>query len=107
MSTALSNRKLVCVVWDDAHGCGAGEYSEADVIRDFHKAITFYSYGLLIQHDAAGITIVSEETEDEDLRGITFIPAGMILEVVDMGIPRRRSAARATKTAPPPPPPPQ
>lgn len=91
MSTVLSrdNKPLVCVVWDDAHAMLAGDYTQQEVDMQFHKASRYYAFGLLLLNNEKGVTIATEWCE-EGWRGLNFIPAGMVVEVIDLGVPKRK-----------------
>jgi hypothetical protein len=83
-----STHPLVAVVWDDAKATAVVEYDLNEVRTQFHKAARFTTYGLMLVDDEKGITLASEEGDDRNLRGLTFIPRPMIIEVVVLA--RRR-----------------
>jgi hypothetical protein len=76
------------VIWDDAHN-DQNEFTVEQVKTNFHKPIRTCNYGLKIQDDDQGITLTPEEDERGDLRHVFFIPRKMVVEVVDLGIPKR------------------
>lgn len=88
MKPALSVRPLVAVRWNDAHAMAIGEFTQEEV--DATGAYQFTTYGLLARDDDAIVAVASEEGEDGKLRGVTFIPRGMVVEIVDLGAPSRR-----------------
>jgi hypothetical protein len=96
--SALANHKLVCVVWDDAHS-PSGAFTADEIRRDQHKPVRYNSFGLLIADDERGISIAQEQDNDGGLRGVTFVPRGMVVDVIDFGIPKRRTPRKA-KAAP-------
>ena len=99
MATGLSTKHLVCVVWDDAH-ITLDEYNQAEVERDFHGPCKVNTFGLLVADDAAGVTLAMQEgAEDGKFRHLNFIPRGMIVEVVDLGPPKKKTK-RAKKIKP-------
>ena len=85
----LSKFHLTAVIWDDAHH-SLEEYTVEDVGRNFHKAARTTNYGLLIKQDEQGVTLTSEEDEAGELRHVFFIPSKMIVEIVDLGVPKRK-----------------
>ena len=85
-----SNLPLAAVVWDDAKATAVVEYDLNEVRTQFHKAARYTTYGLLVVQDDKGITLASEEGDDQNLRGLTFIPRQMVVEVVLLGKPRAR-----------------
>lgn len=93
-----SSHPLVAVVWDDAKATAVVEYDLNEVRTQFHKAARYTTYGLLLVDDDKGITLASEEGDDQNLRGLTFIPRAMIVEVAFLGRPRARKP-RAKKPA--------
>ena len=97
-----STHPLAAVVWDDAKATAVVEYDLNEVRTQFHKAARYTTYGLLLVDDEKGITLASEEGDDQSLRGLTFIPRPMIVEVamlprhrVRKAKPRRRAPAPA------------
>ncbi len=87
-----STLPLAAVVWDDAKATAVVEYDLNEVRTQFHKAARYTTYGLLVIQDDKGITLASEEGDDRNLRGLTFIPRQMVVEVVLLGKPRARKA---------------
>jgi hypothetical protein len=101
MSHALAGLPLCCVVWDDAHGRAGGEYTAEEIARDLHQPAVIKTFGLLLQDDERGVTVVQEVTSgDEDTvtyRGVGFVPRGMVREVVHLGVPRRPRTRRKAR----------
>lgn len=92
---------LVAVVWDDAKATAVVEYDLNEVRTQFHKAARYTTYGLLLVDDDKGITLASEEGDDQNLRGLTFIPRAMIVEVVILSKPKvRKPRAKRLAVAP-------
>jgi hypothetical protein len=89
---------LVAVVWDDAKATAVVEYDLNEVRTQFHKAARYTTYGLLLVDDDKGITLANEEGDDHNLRGLTFIPRQMIVEVVILG--RQRAKRTRAKRQP-------
>jgi hypothetical protein len=102
----LSTFPLAAVRWLDAHGNALGDYNLGEIRRDFHKPEEYWSFGLLVQDDEVGVTLASEQSGDT-VRGISFIPRGMVGEVILLGPPvrPRPAASRAVSTRLPPEPP--
>jgi hypothetical protein len=99
MKRELANLPLVCVIWDDAHGRAAGEYTQGEILRDLHHPAAIHTFGLLVADDATGVTVVQEltnplDTDDDTYRGLGFVPRAMVKEVVNLGIPKRPPAPR-------------
>jgi len=94
---------LVAVVWDDAKATAVVEYDLNEVRTQFHKAARYTTYGLLLVDDDKGITLASEEGDDQNLRGLTFIPRAMIVEVGFLGRQRARKARPRRQPAAPQP----
>jgi hypothetical protein len=94
MSKYLASLPLVCVIWDDAHGRAAGEYTQGEILRDLHHPAVIYTFGLLVADDDKGVTVVQELTNplddaDDTYRGLGFVPRAMVKEVINLGIPKR------------------
>jgi hypothetical protein len=95
------------VVWNDAHGKTAGEYTVEEIKRDHHKPAPIHTFGLLIADDAVGVTVAQEITGTEEVdgadtyRSLGFIPRAMVLEVLSFGIPKRPKPKRTPKRTPP------
>lgn len=92
----LATKPLVAVTWDDAHGTNLGDFSESEIERDFHKAARYTTFGLLVKEDAAGVTLASDVSEGT-YRGVAFIPRGMIVDLVNLGIPQKRETRKTRK----------
>jgi hypothetical protein len=90
---------LAAVVWDDAKATAVEEYDLNEVRTQFHKPARYTTYGLLLVDDEKGVTLASEEGDDQNLRGLTFIPRAMVVEVVFLG--RARAKKAAAKRRPP------
>lgn len=75
-------RYPVCIVsWLDAHARPqAVEYLESEVNQQ-HKAEPVKTLGLLIREDEAGVSLYTEETGPEGIRGLSFVPRQMIISV--------------------------
>lgn len=91
----LADLPLVCVLWLDAHDGKEGEYTKAEILKDYHEPAVIRTFGLLLIDDEKGITLVKEITTEEDEEGETtyrgrgFIPRGMVKELISLGIPKR------------------
>lgn len=86
----LSKKHLVCVVWDDAH-ISLDEYDQGEIDRDVHKPCRVNTFGLCVQDSEAGITLAMQEgATDGKFRHVNFVPRGMIVDVVDLGPPKRK-----------------
>ncbi len=96
--SALAPLPLCCVVWDDAHGSAGGEFTAEEIERDLHQPAVITSFGLLVCQNERGVTIAQEITSGTDaeptFRGLGFVPAGMLREVVMLGVPRRPRAKK-------------
>jgi len=88
MKGQLTSYHLVCVIWDDAH-MSLDEYTPDELARDIHRAEKVKSFGLLAKEDATGVTLATDEgSTDGKFRKVNFIPRGMIVEMIDLGIPK-------------------
>ena len=95
----MTDRPLACVRWTDAHGNSLTTYEAHEVP---HAPAIVQTYGIVIRQDDAGITLACEVFEAGSFRGVTFIPAGMVLEVRYFHAvrPKRARRARSTPDAP-------
>ena len=81
-------KQSVCtVVWNDAHpGNGVGHDSWAEwTAKKDHKPRRILSVGIVLKNDKKGITLA--QTKDRHSRRYDhtiFIPAGTIVEVIDV-----------------------
>ena len=88
---------LVVVIWDDAHARSqAVEYTE-DEVRNLHKPEEVITLGLMLHKDESGISLYTEETGPDAVRGDNFIPAAMIKEIVHLGDVKRPRKRRENK----------
>lgn len=77
------------------------EFTSDEIAKDFHKAAQVKSFGLLIREDEKGVTLGTDEgTNDGAFRKVIFIPRGMIVEKIDLGVPKRPRTKRTAKVAP-------
>lgn len=98
-----SAHALVAVVWDDAKATAVVEYDLNEVRTQFHRPARYTTYGLLLVDDQQGVTLASEEGDDHNLRGLSFIPRQMIVEVVVLARRRiRKPTAKKRQAAAPP-----
>lgn len=97
-----SPHPLVAVVWDDAKATAVVEYDLNEVRTQFHRAARYTTYGLKLVDDEKGVTLASEEGDDHNLRGLSFIPRAMIVEVVSLTQPRVRKPRVKRQPVPPP-----
>lgn len=94
----LSQRKLICCLWADAH-MSMDEYTQSEVDIDFHKPEMVFTFGLLIQDNEHGLTLAMEEGKDDGkFRHLMFIPRGMIVEVIDLGPPKKKTVRGPRRT---------
>ncbi len=90
---------LAAVVWDDAKATAVEEYDLNEVRTQFHRPARYTTYGLLLVDDEKGVTLASEEGDDKNLRGLTFIPRAMVVEVVFLGRARVKKAGAKKRPA--------
>ena len=94
-----SIHRLAAVVWDDAKATAVEEYDLNEVRTQFHRPARYTTYGLLLVDDEKGVTLASEEGDDHNLRGLTFIPRAMVVEVVFLGRARAKKKSRPKRQA--------
>lgn len=93
-----SSVPLAMVLWDDAH-MSMDEFTAEEVERDMHRPEQVRSYGLLVRDDERGVTIATDEgVSDGKFRKLTFIPRGMVVEVIELGQPRRKRSKKMETT---------
>lgn len=86
------DKPFVCCAWKDAHGSATAAYDEHELP---HAPIYISTYGFLVRHDAAGVSVASEFCGDGTWRGVTFIPSEIVVEIVELGMRKtRRSKSR-------------
>lgn len=83
---------LVKAFWNDAWSPQANISMKPEDIP--HKPVKATTVGWLLREDSSGITIASEECDDGEYRGLTFIPAGMLVRTERVG--------KGVKKKPPP-----
>ncbi len=85
--------------WRDAHSPGATEVFNLDTINSIHGSMTILTSGWLLKEDKEGVTIASEYCGDKDFRGVTHVPAEMIIEIVKVkpSRPRKKKPVEMTK----------
>ncbi len=90
----MSAHHLVAIVWDDAKASAVEEYSLNEVRTQFHRPARYTTYGLLLVDDVRGVTLASEEGADNALRGLSFIPRPMIVDVRHLSCAAERKRKR-------------
>ena len=100
----MTHLPLACVRWNDAHGSAMTIYEAHEVP---HAPAVVRTFGVVGKQDEVGSTIASELFEAGSFRGATFIPKGMILDVVEYHAvngtkPRRRAPKTPVPTPRPP-----
>lgn len=85
----LLDKPFVAVRWADAHSSGSvTEYAEHELP---HHAAYYTVYGFLLRQDDQGITLANEHSDEHSYRGVTFIPAAMVGEVVHLRLGKART----------------
>ncbi len=77
------HKPLVCVHWLDSDASAPTTAFYEDEIASVHKTTPMESYGLLLQEDSEGVTLMTEYYDDgkPTFRGRSFIMARLILRV--------------------------
>ncbi len=88
----LLDKPFCAVRWCDAHSSGVTEYAEHELP---HRSAHYTIYGYLLRHDDAGITLTNEHSDEHTYRGVCFVPAAMVVEIVMLTLTKKR----ATKAA--------
>lgn len=84
------------VTWDDASARNqAVEYLDTEAIQ-YHKAERCQTLGLVIKDDDTGISLYCEETGSDSIRGLSFIPRQLVVDVSYVKL----TKVRATKAVP-------
>lgn len=83
-------RKFSWVLWLDASSPGATEVFDANDLKDVHEVMPIITSGWVLREDAKGITLGAEYCGGTEFRGITHIPAPMLVEVLTSAPPRPR-----------------
>lgn len=91
----ISTKPIVVVRWNDAQSSATKVYTENETA--YHAPIVMETLGWLLKDDDAGVSIVTEVFSEEGLnyRGHTFVPRGMVIEVIHLPIKPVRSRKRA------------
>ena len=98
--SALFRYPAVVAIWGDAHARNqAVEYTE-DEIRNLHKEEIVTTLGLLLKEDEHGVSLYTEETGPDVVRGANFIPAALIKEIIRLGPVKRPSKRKPKPSAP-------
>jgi hypothetical protein len=89
----LLDRAFVAVRWQDAHSSGSvTEYSEHELP---HRSAHYTTYGFLLRHDDSGLTLATEHSDEHTYRGVCFVPAAMVVEIVPLTLMRKRAPKAA------------
>lgn len=77
----LPTQKFVTVLWDDAHSPKSTDMVDANELGAVHRIAPILTAGWLLRDDATGITVACEYLDDNDFRGLTFVPRSLVREV--------------------------
>jgi len=93
--------KFVVVEWDDAWQ-DQENFQTAHGIALTHKPLRVATMGLLIKDDETGVSIVNEQTKDDDpeYRGRTFIPRAMVRSVTEFRLVKPRKKRENAEKSP-------
>ena len=97
---------LVACIWLDAHGDAKAEFGLEEIALS--TSYKFTTYGILVRDDREReglldrlVAVAAECGADGRYRGVTFIPAGMVVEVQDLGLPKPKRT-RGKRSSPGP-----
>ena len=97
-------KPLVVVRWLDAEASQPTDAFFEEEVAAVHKTTPMETYGLLLQQDSAGVTLMDEYYTSDGkavFRGRNFIPASQVVEVVQLLPPVKRVAPSAPQTTTP------
>jgi hypothetical protein len=81
---------FVIVIWNDAHARNqAVEYTEDEAKIQLHRGEVVRTGGFLLKEDEVGVSLYNEETGPDSVRGLSFVPHAMIIEVIRIGYLKR------------------
>lgn len=96
--------EIVKVLWKDAW-IGATEPINLEEVHLKHRPMLMTTLGWLLCDDEEGVSIANEQYYDEDdmdtYRGRTFIPRGMVQEIIPFKPPRSKKKVKAPDPQPP------
>lgn len=96
MTLPLFRYPAVVIIWEDAHARNqAVEYTE-DEVKNLHRPEQVSTLGLLIKRDDGGVSLYTEETGPDAVRGANFIPSALIKEIIELGPVRRPRKPKAS-----------
>lgn len=88
-TTHLAEHQLAAIVWDDAWGEDA-QMTLHEIESKQARPQRFTTFGLLLKESEAGYVLAGELEENGAFRHVMFIPRGMVVEVVLLGVPKRK-----------------
>ncbi len=89
----LLDKAFVAVRWADAHSSGSvTEYSEHELP---HRSALYTTYGFLLRQDDTGLTLATEHSDEHTYRGVSFIPAAMVVEIRPLALTTKRAMKAA------------
>jgi hypothetical protein len=95
----MNGKPLVKIIWNDAHGSAGMSYQEHEIP---HQTIQIETVGWLLREDAIGVSVANEHCGDGAWRGVTFVPAGMLVGRPLLVAPATATRRRRTPRTPPP-----
>lgn len=93
---------LVGCKWRDAFADAKAEMGPDEIA--LARSFLFTSYGILVRDDRGTevpdpvIAVAHEVSESGTFRGVTFVPAEMLVEILDFGLPKVRKPRKKSQT---------
>lgn len=90
----------VAVEWLDANSPAAVDIFDAKDLKEAHGTMAVITTGWLLKEDEKGLTLAGEWfAGTTEFRALTFIPATLVAERVELSVKKPKRAAKTT-TAP-------
>jgi hypothetical protein len=85
----LLDKTFCAVRWADAHSAGSvTEYAEHELP---HRSAHYTTYGFLLRQDETGLTLATEHSDEHTYRGVCFVPAAMVEEILPLTLTQKRA----------------
>jgi hypothetical protein len=86
----LPDKPFVLVLWMDPNSTGQTTVVTRENLDALHALAPIITAGWVLKQDAKGISVACEWLDDDDYRGMTFIPTAAITEVRPVKLPTKQ-----------------
>jgi hypothetical protein len=91
---------FIAVKWGDAWGDAATTITPQNA-HETHKPEVITTFGFLVYENEKGIRLASEYCDDGSYRGTSFIPRGIVIDVIPIKLSKARKPKKCSTSSSP------